>query len=85
MGSERSESGESRSERLGCESGECESGRERERVWSWRVRSLGVVSLLVGSVKVGIERSESGESRSERLGVGSVRVGSVLLRIERKI
>lgn len=81
MGSERSESGESRSERLGCESGEC----ERERVWSWRVRSLGVVSLLVGSVKVGSERSESGESRSERLGVGSVRVGSVLLRIERKI
>lgn len=80
MGSERSESGESRSERLGCESGECESGRERERVWSWRVRSL-----LVGSVKVGSERSESGESRSERLGVGSVRVGSVLLRIERKI
>lgn len=43
MGSERSESGESRSERLECESGECESGREREReygageyeVWEW--------------------------------------------------
>lgn len=39
MGSERSESGESRSERLGCESGECE--REREygvgeyEVWEW--------------------------------------------------
>lgn len=46
---------------------------------------MGVVSLLVGCVKVGSERSESGESRSERLGVGSVRVGSVLLRIERKI
>lgn len=44
-----------------------------------------MVSLLVGSVKVGSERSESGESRSERLGVGSVRVGSVLLHIERKI
>lgn len=84
MGSERSESGESRSERLGCESGSVRV-EERERVWSWRVRSLGVVSLLVGSVKVGSERSESGESRSERLGVGSVRVGSVLLRIERKI
>lgn len=34
---------------------------ERERVWSWRVRSLGVVSVLVGSVKVGSKRSESGE------------------------
>lgn len=29
-----------------------------------------MVSLLVGSVKVGSERSESGESRSERLGGG---------------
>lgn len=34
---------------------------EREGAWSWRVRSLGVVSVLVGSVNVGSERSESGE------------------------
>lgn len=52
---------------MGSESGESRRGvrvgsvRVDERVWSWRVRSLGVVSVLVGSVKVGSKRSESGE------------------------